>query len=327
MEKTWTASVISENEAFAKDRPKLTIPQQIAYMRDVKGIGFTIVDAPAAEKFLRESNYYFKIKAFEKNYSKYSSGEDQGKYYHLEFAYLQELSTLDMYLREQVFSMTVDIEHYLKVRLINDIAENEAEDGYSIVQDFLSRQPYVAESIRAKANNSYCESLIRKYEGRFAAWNIVEVLSFGDFLNLCDVYYGKYPKGAIKVGTYRIVKFLRNAAAHNNCLINNLAENSGAGFRQNREVNAYIASIDGISAKTRSKKMGNRFVHDFVVMLYCFTSIVSSQGVKKHQMSKLQQLLDERFVRHKEYFSENMLLRSNYEFVKKVVDKFVESCV
>lgn len=327
MEKKWVASVIPLSEESIKDRPKLTIPQQVAYMRDVKGIGFTIVDAPAAEKFLRDSNYYFKIKAFEKNYSKYSNGENQGKYYNLEFAYLQELSTLDMYLREQVFSMTVDIEHYLKVRLINDISGNEAEDGYSIVQEFLSWHPLVKNSIKEKAQNSYCEDLIRKYEGHFAVWNIVEVLSFGDFLNLCEVYYSKYPKGAVKVGTYRIVKFLRNAAAHNNCLINNLADNSGEGFSQNREANAYIASIKGISSKTRSKKMGNRFIHDFVVMLYCFDSIVSSRGVKKHQISKLQQLLDERFVKHREYFSDNMLLRSNYEFVKKVVDKFAESCV
>ena len=61
MEKKWVASVIPLSEESIKDRPKLTILQQVAYMRDVKGIGFTIVDAPAAEKFLRDSNYYFKI--------------------------------------------------------------------------------------------------------------------------------------------------------------------------------------------------------------------------------------------------------------------------
>lgn len=329
MEKWWMGEVPhgADKVVHEKERPKLTIPEQIAYMRDIKGIQFEVIDETEAEMFLRESNYYFKLKAFEKNYSKYTSGENKGKYYKLEFAYLKELSTIDMHLREIIRSMTLDIEHFLKVRLLNDIAENENEDGYSIVEEFLQWQPHVAGSIREKAENSYCEDLIKKYSHRFAVWTIVEVLSFGDFLNLCDLYYSKIGTPSIKVGNFRIVKFLRNAAAHNNCLINNLADNTGTGFKQNREANAFVASINGISANTRNKKMGNRFIHDFVVMLYCFDSIVSSKKVKQHQMAKLKNLMDNRIPLHKEYFLDNMLLWSNYEFIKKIVDKFAEGCI
>ncbi len=329
MDKWRTGEILQDpmNITDRKPRPKLTIPEQIAYMRDIKGIRFEIVDELEAEAFLRESNYYFKLKAFEKNYSKNASGENKGKYYKLEFAYLKELSTIDMHLREIIRSMSLDIEHFLKVRLLNDIAEDKDEDGYSIVESFLQAQPHVSESIQAKAENSYCEDLIRKYSQRFAVWTIVEVLSFGDFLNLCDLYYSGKTNSAIKVGNYRIVKFLRNAAAHNNCLINNLTDNTGTGFKQNREANAFVSTIDGISANVRNKKMGNRFIHDFVVMLYCFNSIVSSEKVKQHQMEKLKNLVDNRIPLHKDYFSDNMLLCSNYEFVKKVVDKFAEMCI
>ncbi|WP_298030061.1 Abi family protein [uncultured Dysosmobacter sp.] len=327
MKKIWIGEVLRDCESKASERPKLTIPQQVAYMRDVKGIKFNIVDETHAEEFLRENNYYFKIKAFEKNYSKYTSGENAGKYYELEFAYLQELSTLDMYLREIVLSMTLDIEHYLKVQLLKNISDNTNEDGYSIVSEFLSMQPQVSQSIQDKAENSYCEDLIRKYSDKFAIWTIVEVLSFGDLLNLCGVYYGKYPNSQIKIGNFRIVKFLRNAAAHNNCLINNLADNSSNGFTQNREANGFVSSIGSISSNVRRKKMGNRFVHDFVVMLCCFNNIVSSPGVKKYQLLKLKDLIDSRFTSHRDYFSGNMLLCSNYDFIKKVVDKFAESCV
>lgn len=153
------------------------------------------------------------------------------------------------------------------------------------------------------------------------------MLSFGDLINFCDTYYRKYPSKSIHVGTLRIVKFLRNAAAHNNCLINNLADHSGSHFTQNRMANSFVATIDGISTKSRTKKMGNRSVHDFVVMLCCFNSVVTSSGIKKHKIQKLKDLLDKRFVLHKDYFTDNAVLRSNYEFVKKIVDKMAETCV
>ena len=86
MDKWVTGEVLrdADNIVNIKDRPKLTIPQQIAYMRDAKGIKFTIVNEEEAEAFLRESNYYFKLKAFEKNYSVYKSGENKDKYFNLE---------------------------------------------------------------------------------------------------------------------------------------------------------------------------------------------------------------------------------------------------
>lgn len=329
MNKILVGEILPRSADANKTRPKLTIPQQIEYMRDQKGIKFNIVTEESAAEFLRKNNYYFKLKAFEKNYSKYVKGENAGKYFQLEFAYLQELSTLDMYLREQILSMTLDIEHYIKVHLLKDISEDPEEDGYSIVNRFFACQPDVLQAIQNKRKNSYCEDLIRKYTGSFAVWNIVEILSFGDLLELAELYYATThnKKPIVDIGNFRIVKFLRNAAAHNNCLINNLGDHSGSGFHQNREANSFVSSIPEISTNVRTKKMGNRFIHDFVTMLYCFSIVVSSSRVKQRQIEKLKNLIDNRFTKHSEYFSDNQLLISNYEFAKKVVDKFAEACI
>lgn len=314
-------------------RPKLSTQGQIEYMRDKRGIKFNIVTEAQAARFLSANNYYFKLKAFEKNFSTYPKTEatkasgTAGKYTNLEFAYLQELSTLDMYFREMVLTFSLDIEHFLRVRLMKDISENEAEDGYSIVKSFLDCQPSVKDTIENKKSNSYCEQLVDKYSSDYPVWVFIEVLSLGDLINFCDHYYAKYPSREISLGSLRIVKFIRNAAAHNNCLLHNLADNSGSNFTQNREANSFLATINGLSAKTRARKMGNRTIHDFVVLLYTFSKIVSP-GVKKHQLLKLQNLLNDRFQLHVlDYFSDNALIASNFEFLKKVVDKMVSECV
>lgn len=310
----------------AKERPKLTIEDQIKHMRDVKGIKFNIIDEDQAAEFLSTHNYYFKLKAFAKNYNKCSGGDNKGKYYDLEFAYLQELSKLDMCLREIILSMALDIEHFLKVRLLHDMSQNPDEDGYSSVEEFLSWQPQIKDDIANKARDSYCEALIEKYKDHFPAWAFVEVLSFGDLINFCDYYYKNYPASDICIGDFRIVKFLRNACAHNNCLINNLSNNIGS-FTKSRTVNLQLSKVSGISTPSRVKKMSNRTVHDFIVLLFCFDRIVTSNNTKSRQFKRLQKMFEERFVKHKEYFTNNALLCSNYEFVKKVIDFFVATCV
>ena len=40
---------------------------------------------------------------------------------------------LDMYLRKLIVHMCLDVEHFLKTRLMYDISINEAEDGYNIL--------------------------------------------------------------------------------------------------------------------------------------------------------------------------------------------------
>lgn len=313
--------------------PKLDIVRQVEYMRDVRGIKFNIVNEEQAAQFLSTSNYYFKIKAFEKNYSTYVVSPNtiatglSGKYCDLEFAYLQELSTLDMYLREQVLFLALSVEHFLKVRLICDISENPREDGYTITDEFLKHQPTVRETIEQKKRNSYCENLINKYSDKFPAWALVEVLSFGDLINFADLYYSHFPNRSVKVGNLRIVKFLRNAAAHNNCLINNLSDNTGSSFSQNKDARTFVSKIDGLSNKTIAKKMGNRTIHDLVVLICTYCDIVTSDHSKKRKLESLQYLLENRFILHKDYFSSNMLLVSNYEFIKKVVDKALSMCI
>ena len=91
------------------------------------------------EKFLNESNYYMKLASYRTNYPKYGdTSKKNGQYINLEFAYLKELSTIDMHLRYIIMEMCLDIEHYLKVKFLRAIENNPDEDGYDIIRRFVS---------------------------------------------------------------------------------------------------------------------------------------------------------------------------------------------
>ena len=233
-----------------------------------------------------------------------------------------------MYFRKFIIKITLDIEHFLKTQLLKDFADNDEEDGYSIVKEFLGAHPYIEKNISDKSRNSACSDLVQKYEGSFAIWNIVEVLSFGDYIKLYTLYYRKYPAPSSMNNYLWAVKFLRNAAAHNNCLLNSLKKPyTTSSSSMNKKINTLVSKIPGIYPDTRKSKMANPIIHDFIVALYVFNSIVSSQQVKRHSMLELKDLMDNRLTRNKFYFEKNQLIISYYNFIKKIVDYFHAKCI
>ena len=123
------------------DKLKLTVEEQVKDMMS-KNIQFELYSIDDAKKFLKYNNYYFKLKSYARNYN---INPQTKKYYNLDFAYLVELSKLDMYIRKIILELSLDIEHYLKVRLMNDLSNNPKEDGYNIVRLFLQYHPNAVE--------------------------------------------------------------------------------------------------------------------------------------------------------------------------------------
>lgn len=139
---------------------KLPIEKQIEKMKS-SGINFNIINEEQAKDFISNNTYYFKIKAFQKNYNKNGKGE----YINLEFAYLKDFSTVDMRFRKLILSMVLTIEHSMKVKLNADISNDSSEDGYSIVNEFLNSKDcrYVVKALYTKIQSNYAGDLIKKY--------------------------------------------------------------------------------------------------------------------------------------------------------------------
>ena len=236
------------------NRPKLTIEDQVAYMKN-KGITFDHCSEKDAVRFLQESTYFFKVKAFDKNYIAHPK---TGHYYNLDFSYLMELSTLDMRLRRLILHATLDIEHFLKVQLIRDVSSNPVEDGYQIVEKFFSeiqRKNSISENRRIPCARILWKSWKVKIM-RFG--NLIEVLSFGDFVRLYTLYdreYGNHNKGLIQC--LYAVRCLRNAAAHNNCLLNSLRLPYTRKIHSSYSISRAVSQIpNGPKTTSREKKAG-----------------------------------------------------------------------
>ena len=117
-------------------REKLPIPGQIEHMKK-KGIKFEKMSEADASRFLQNNNYYFKLKAYCKNYGKNVNGE----YQDLDFAYLVDLSTIDMHLRKFIIKVSLDVEHFLKVKLLRDFLLDGSEDGLKFYRIIADRAP------------------------------------------------------------------------------------------------------------------------------------------------------------------------------------------
>lgn len=124
--------------ATTRERKLINAAQQIKHLKD-RGVRFELMDEREAERFLRESNFFFKVKAFAKCLPRYNNpgSEHFGSYINLDFAHLVELTKLDHHLRETVLSLTLDIEHYMKVEL-NRMIMDAGDDPYGLMVSFFN---------------------------------------------------------------------------------------------------------------------------------------------------------------------------------------------
>lgn len=315
------------------DKPKLTSAQLVAKMRDEKGIRFNIMDEGVAEKYLREHNNYFRTAAYRKNYPKYQAGPNAGKYIRLEFSYLCEISKLDMYLREILLQMCLDVEHALKVPLLADIEDDRNEDGYSVVDDFLAVNPNVKTSIAHTSGSSFTRGLVDKYfnVARGAAgpyltsidcpiWALTEVITFGDFARLYNFYYDRCGRTDRKLdgGIVNPVRTLRNACGHNSCMLFDLKEHTGK-THPGHAVTQFVAGVPGIGQRERRKKLSCRPLFEICCLLYAEQHYVTDE-VRKNQMEKLKTFVDDRLFRHPEAFQESQIISTAFDFLRKMVD-------
>ncbi|MGN1115393.1 MAG: Abi family protein [Candidatus Ornithomonoglobus sp.] len=305
-------------EGIEKLKPLKTVDELIEHLKN-KGCRFTIVDEDSAKKFLSEHNYYMKLAAYRANYDKVNKGKREGEYKNLEFAYLQELSTIDMRLRYIIMHMCADIEHNIRVKLLHDIEVNPYEDGYTAVNKFVGGHITNLRMIKNHQSSEYTKNLINKYYPNFPAWVYMELITFGTLAHFCDFYSREYKRNFldIDINMLNSVRDLRNASVHHNCIINQLKKGDNQPLLK---ITQFVGGINGIGEKSRRRKLSNKFLYDFTTLLYVYNNLVMGTEMKRRRIGELSALVNNRMNKHSDYFVTNEVIKSSFEFMRKVVN-------
>lgn len=340
-------------------KPKLSYKQQILHLKE-KGIQFNIITEDKALHYLQSNNYLFKLSAYRKNYPKDITNT---RYLHLDFSTLVDLAIIDMYLRALLLKMSLNIEHFAKVKLLQRITNSSKEDGYSIVTDYLHTLPpqeikFIENELSRNAKSPYCSQAYSKYKNHWPAWVFVEIISFGSFIAFykycADRFFNqdketyeavqaecraqKVPISTSKKAflcrqqikedrllishfyLFLSIKRLRNAAAHNNCILSDLSSKSSKVYKQTDARIIQELKKIGLPELTINHKLSNERISEIISCLYAHKCIVSSSGVNQHLSLELHNFADRLFKHHG--YEENELIRTTFNTLSLIIDKW-----
>lgn len=303
--------------SISERKPFLTFEEQILHLKQ-KGVRFEMsFDEEAALDYLKHNNNFFRVSAYRDSFIKYESGTHAGTYRNLDFAHLVDLAVIDMELRTVLLSLTLDIEHYTKERLLKAVME-AGEDGYGIVRDFLDSCE-VEERMRTQAPKSiYSRNLYEKYCDDMPVWVLFELIQFHElvtFFDFCERRFGRKDLHDL-VNMLHAARSVRNATAHNSCIINDLKSKDGR--QPIHRVNGKVGTVKGIGKQERVTKLSNPRIREIVTTMYLHDLLVTSAGVRRHTSEQLQRI-KMRFFKRIDY-KDQPIVGTTFQFLAKIID-------
>lgn len=289
----------------------LTSNQLVKHMVD-KGIKFEITSEKDARYMMDNINYYFKLASYRVNFAK----DKNGKYLNLDFAYLTDLASIDMQLRDYLLDLSLDIEHGIKVKLLHQMSNDPEENGYNIINEFKSQYPnYYERTIHSFKSNRYEKDMFNKYLDEIPVWVFMEIVTFGTLSQFVSFYYEKTNYKRIKpiYNHLKYCKHIRNACAHSNPLLLNLFS----------EKEFLPHPSDPVKAAARSMGVQNNYLHDLkindLVSTFYLHKLIESKKMSEHRIRQGQRLIT-RFHRHEDWYSDNSVLNSFFSLLEKMID-------
>ena len=289
-EQSLATTAQSKIQRNTRPKPLLTVPEQIAHLKS-KGVTFELCSEAEAARHLHEKCQFFRIYAYRSLFDKRVDGMHSGEYINLDFAHLKALSNIDRQLRDVLLPMTLDVEHFAKVRLLSAATDNK-EDGYSIVNAYLEGSPksqriYIANELDKRIRDPYIGSTIRKHRSNIPLWAFVEVVPFGMFLKLFKYCVESWGDTEMKDTYHQLcsTRKLRNACAHDVCILNNLSSQKD-GSKSPVSLNKALASY-GFSKRLRSRWLKSPYMVQICSLLNLYAFITPNGSTRNDRVASL----------------------------------------
>ncbi|MDF7640760.1 exonuclease domain-containing protein [Bifidobacterium sp. ESL0784] len=318
-------------------KQRATLDRQIQILHE-HGVTFEKMDEQRARSFLSANSYFFKIKSYEKNYQRIPA--EQGYQYDgLDFGYLVELSLIDFALSRLVWSLCSNIEHSIKVDFNNRLmGDNDPDIGEKCV-----RRMFHGDTPPLHHDNPYTDDLVVSCHNEFVPWQLWELLGFKDQLALYDTYYQMKGSPLPKKHLLFIVRKMRNAVSHGNCLLADMnrqvparankqeisGAKNGSGNKIQTDVEVTKAALQMCDRKLKNKGTANQafrnalnrlVVNNYAAVLVCHLEFVQSAYTLRHACDEVGNFLGRVNLRRAQYFGDfgakqprNMLVNSTLE--------------
>lgn len=295
-----------------KKKPKLSTRDQIEKLKE-KGIKFNAISEQDASNFLENRNYYYRVASFRKNFTKVA-----GLGYDIDFSVLVDLSSIDLYLREFLFSLCLDVEHTMKTILMKDLTYNENEDGYSIIQEYRTKYPEFYSKLENRfSKNQYLADMHKKRHD-VSVWVFLEVADFGSFTRLLELYTTRNQlcNSALKSATkhLRYVKNVRNACAHNNIFLINIFNRKSNLIRKPTQLS--LTACNRLKVDSRFRRFNK--THDLLV-LAAFHKRFCSADLNRRRYEEGKRVFN-RFQKSPDYLMKSTQLSSFLDFFIQFLD-------
>ncbi len=326
----------TENTA-QRPKPSLAVAEQIAHLKS-KGVTFELCSEEDAADYLHTANNLLRTSSYRKLFPVKAAGAHAGEYAGLDFEHLRVLSSLDRMLRACFLPIALDIEHFARVEIL-DACEEHGEDGYGIVLDYLHTKlnhkgrNHIEGGLRARGSegdthDEYSGNLIAKHYGidehldRMPVWVFLETIEFRSFTDFYLFCAERWNDAEMLQRHYvlKSVRALRNACAHNSCILNGVGKASRRGDKIANKLVTDSLNAHGVTrSKSRRNKLSNLRIAQIAATLYA-DSLFCTRTNTADRHAKLLAELRSSWDSHREIFEKNPTVTSFFDFFFKLVD-------